>query len=353
MHSLTLSFLTLCVFVISSNASKYSASANADTGIDYEKEEKPFRMHKINLLWALGKKKLSSGKLADLYAELSVHDKYEAYLKKMRAANKDEDGSLEAKVLKSYARIVDHFGLEETGVKKMITPVAFDEEDVEEVKKTYFEDPKLYSMWEKAQEAGFSKKDLMMLKEEFQHQQMRINEFNFIVSQLGGNPDAFEDEDPFENEVDPLFVTKDLTEQEIKDKELMIRQNHSKIREGYEQLETLVSSVVVVDEPEFKDNRVYKLWAMAKKTGWSERQLNSFKEELKHFEHRLSKLTYYKDALQQSEDAIARYREKGLELPEKHKKLVEKNEFLDRTVNKLYTDLKSRITKHLKHADEL
>ncbi|GFR95211.1 alpha-2-macroglobulin receptor-associated protein [Elysia marginata] len=309
-------------------------------------------MQKVNLLWAKGKKKLSSAKLADLYAELSVHDKYEGHLKKMRAANKDEDGTLEAKVLKSYTQIVEHFGLEEPGKRKLTNPTPFDEEDMEMEKETQFEDTKLQSMWRAAQQAGFSKKDLIMLKEEFQHQQMRINEFSFLVQELGGNPDLLEDEDPFENNVSPLLTKETLTAQELKERELVIRENHTVVKEGYEKLETLLSTVTA-PEPAFQDNRVYKLWAMAKKTDWSQRELDSFKEELKHFEHRLSKLTYYKDQLEQSEDAIMRFKEKGLEVPEKHQKLIEKNEFLDRTVNKLYADLKSKITKSLKHMDEL
>lgn len=31
------------------------------------------------------------------------------------------------------------------------------------------------------------------------------------------------------------------------------------------------------EEPDFKDNRVYQLWAMAQKTNWSEEERNSFK----------------------------------------------------------------------------
>ncbi|RUS72670.1 hypothetical protein EGW08_019566 [Elysia chlorotica] len=352
MRALILSSI-ICVLIIYTNASKYSKSANDD--IDYEREEKPFRMKKVNLLWTKGKKKLSSRKLADLYAELSVHDKYEAHLKKIRAANKDEDGTLEAKVMKSYALIVDHFGLDDSlpsGKNKHINEIPFEEEEYTG-KEIQFQDRKLQSMWRKAQESGFSQSDLQMLREEFQHQQIKVNELNFLMAELGADPDLLEDADPYENVVWPDIKMKEqLSEEKLKESNvtLKLKENHGKVKAGYQKLEDLISSVGV-PEPVFTDDRINNLWAMAKKTDWSMNELNSFKEELKHFEHRLSKLSYYKDQLDGSEDAITRMKEKGLEIPEKHQKLMEKNEFLDRTVNKLYTDLKSRINKSLKHLE--
>ena len=86
-----------------------------------------------------------------------------------------------------------------------------------------------------------------------------------------------EDADPDENVVDPTIKTKeDLTQEQLKEREIIIKGNHSEIKEGYQRLNDLVSSIAV-PEPVFRDNRVYKLWAMAKKTDWSINELNSFK----------------------------------------------------------------------------
>ena len=42
--------------------------------------------------------------LADLYADLKIHDKYEMELKKYKAAKMDSDGQKEAMVLENYQR---------------------------------------------------------------------------------------------------------------------------------------------------------------------------------------------------------------------------------------------------------
>ncbi|GFO38861.1 alpha-2-macroglobulin receptor-associated protein [Plakobranchus ocellatus] len=351
MRALVVVFITVSAFATCLHATKYSKSANLNSGLDYENEERPFRMKKVNMLWAKGKKKLSNVKLADLYAELSVHDKYEAQLKKLKAANKDQDGALEAKVLKSYARIVEHFTLDDSFAShnsKLSNEIVFEEDEVQE-KETFFEDPKLQSMWRRAQLAGFSKKDLAMLKEEFQHQQMKINEFNFVFRELGENLEDDDDlMDPTENVVDPEQLKLDMTVSELKDKQLAMTENRTMIREGYMRLEGLMTSISL-PEPVFKDDRMHKLWAMAKKTDWSEKELESFKEELKHFEYRLEKQAFYKEQLRLSQEALERKSGEDSEFPEKVQKLQEKNKFFDKTVNKLYADLKSKIDSGMKH----
>lgn len=45
---------------------------------------------------------LTSSKLAELYADLKVHDKHEGHLKKLIAQNMDQDGAMEIKVVTNY-----------------------------------------------------------------------------------------------------------------------------------------------------------------------------------------------------------------------------------------------------------
>ncbi|CAL1532641.1 unnamed protein product [Lymnaea stagnalis] len=319
----------LTLFLIEfSHSNKYSQTANTD--INLENQDKPFRMKKTNLLWSKAQERLSSVKLAELYADLQVHDRQELHLKKMKGDNFDKDGQYEARVLASYRRIIEDFGLEDVFFGNEIP------DHDQEKKSSQFQDPKLQSMWKRAEESGFTEKDLKMLREEFWHQQMRIQEYQFLHRQLNDFPD------PEDNTVDLEQKKLGLSTEDVSNKKAAMKNTKKDIKDGYMKLEHLTATLSG-SEPMFKDHRVLKLWALAKKTNWSEEEQNSFKEELKHFENRLSKEAFYKEQVELSSSEN--------ELKDRHQELKDKHEFMNRKVKKLHTDLKTRIDKALMHSE--
>ncbi|KAI8795061.1 alpha-2-macroglobulin receptor-associated protein-like isoform X2 [Biomphalaria glabrata] len=307
---------------------KYSEEANAQfldlSDNNLKEHENPFRMKKVNALWTKAKNRVSGPHLAELFADLKVHDKYELQLKKMKAENSDKDGSYEAMVLKNYLKIIKQYDLENVYFGNDVTS-ADKRTDVE------FTDSKLKSLWNKAQMAGFSAEDLSTLKDEFWHQQMKIQELEFMKSQKNDIPD------PADNSVD--------TNEQVSN----IKKSKTEIKDGYLRLEELVSSLPKND-PLFKDSRVHQLWALAKKTNWSEDELNSFKAKLLHFENRLTKQSFYKEQLDMSAQKIESDLKDDNYL-DRHRQLEEKHEVIYKNIKKLHTELKTKVTKALKHLE--
>ncbi|BFZ03159.1 hypothetical protein BsWGS_06198 [Bradybaena similaris] len=341
-------FVLICLSVVTDVcvSSKYSKEAQGiglyDTDLDFENKENPFRMKKVtvNLLWTKGKKMLTSARLAELYADLKIHDKHEGHLKKLIAQNMDQDGAMEIKVVTNYRRIVEQYGLDDSFSKNDIfitNELPLEDETDKDVQ---FQDSKLQMMWMKAQQAGFSDTDLAMLKEEFIHQQMKINEFDFIHKELNQLAD------PEDNIIDREQVKPSQSHKEVSEKKDGMKKVKRDIKEGYMKLEQLVSSVPA-SEPMFKDSRVHKLWALAQKTNWTSEQLNGFKEELLHFEHRLSKQAFYQQQLQQAAEAL----QEDEDAAERHRNLEEKAQNFGRKIKKLHTAFQSRLDQALKHTE--
>ncbi|XP_025106175.1 alpha-2-macroglobulin receptor-associated protein-like isoform X2 [Pomacea canaliculata] len=329
-RALTFSLLLSCLLFFCS-CDKKSAYDNVQIP-DIVTEERPFRMLKVNLLWEKAKKHLSGSKLADLYVDLKVQDKHEAAFKKLRADGMDKDGLKEAQVNAEFRDIIEKHGLEdffkENELANEITPQ-------QEKKMTHFSDKKLQAMWQRAEKAGFTEQDLEKLREEFWHQQMKIDELNFLKNELGI-------EDVTDNEISGSKKSG-MTLEKRKDLNLDLKTKNKDIKSGYFRLEGMFSEFDK-EEPDFKDNRVYQLWAMAQKTNWSEEERNSFKEELRHFENRLYKQEFFEDQLRKSADALKNDLEDG-SYPEKHLQLEQKTRDLGIKVKKLHSDLKTRVDK--------
>nr|KAG5714649.1 hypothetical protein BaRGS_000137 [Batillaria attramentaria] len=133
------------------------------------------------------------------------------------------------------------------------------------------------------------------------------------------------------------------SQEEMKELEHNLKSQSKDIRAGYYRLEDMISEFDR-EEPEFRDHRVYKLWALAKKTDWSPEELESFKEELLHFERRLQKHEHYEDQLMQSADAL-RDQVKDGKYPEKHAQLEQRTQELRQKVKKMHDELKTRVSK--------
>ncbi|KAK3091581.1 hypothetical protein FSP39_020942, partial [Pinctada imbricata] len=281
--------------------------------------------------------KLSGPKLADLYADLTVQDKVERQLKKLKAEDLDKDGLKEAEVRQRMLELVHKYGLQD-----YISMPHFDgrSNDIPEDSHTdMIRDKKLKKLWKSAEYAGFSEKELEELKEEFWHQQMKIDEYNTL------RDDIISMGELNDNAIEP---GKDFMRSR-KEKKMDLKVKEKQLKESYDKLETLAKASSY-DNLEFKDPRVYELWALAKRAKMSEEELESFKSELKHFEHRLGKHDFYQEQLKVSEDAMI-YSDKNLQIPDKHLQLEQKARDYERKVQKYHTDLRYRIDKALQHSE--
>ncbi|XP_005094211.1 alpha-2-macroglobulin receptor-associated protein [Aplysia californica] len=339
--------ILLLVVAASVQASnKYSKEANEDddtftAGMEYDPS--PFRMQKVNLLWNKAKKRVSGQDLADLYADLKVHDKYEANLKKVRSENKDEDGTIEEKVLTNYKRIMTRYLPDSLPAESRETnEIPLYDDFYEPEKEVFFQDSKLQNMWVRAQQAGFSEEDLNTLKVEFEHQQMKIHEFEFVHRELYNNAGT---ED---NTVDVSQMKLNLSPDEVNMKVEELKNTKTNVKEGFMKLEKLASSLPS-SEPAFQDSRVQALWSMAKKTNWTSEELSSFQEELHHFETRVSKHRYYVNELKYAKEAVEAG--EGEESIEKHEFLTEKASVMKKTIGKIHSGLKERVEEALEHIE--
>ncbi|XP_041363164.1 alpha-2-macroglobulin receptor-associated protein-like [Gigantopelta aegis] len=318
-------------------ASKYSEEAN----MNLDEEERPFRIAKVNMVWEKAKKRISGLRLAELYADLKIHDKEQLSLKKYKAENLDEDGLKEAAVNTKFRNIIDTYQLQEhfKTDKRYVNsandvPLETERDTVPE-----FTDRKLQKIWKKALMTGFDAEELDKLKEEFWHQQMKLDEYNNLLLELD------ETEDTSDNSIE-RFKKTEMDPKSLKEKHADMKDVHKKIRDGYLKLESLT----VKKDLEFQDPRVYQLWALAQKANMSEKDLESFRMELKHFEHRITKYEYIKEQVYYSKQSLKDVG-KDRELEDKHLELEEKEKHYALKVKKLHTDLKKIVDKAIQHSE--
>ncbi|KAI0213575.1 Alpha-2-macroglobulin receptor-associated protein [Lamellibrachia satsuma] len=303
-------------------------------------------MNKINLFWEKASKKLKPGVLADLFAELKIQDKLELDAKRKKAEGFDESGEHEAMVRNRLHDILRRFGVEHNKIPDGQLHNS-DENDV------WLKDPadihreglkvdkKLGKLWKKAQKTGFTDEELLTLKTEFIHHQQKLDEFDELRNEINAL------EDISENSLE-RFKDGEDTVKSLKNKHVDLKRQYHSLQNDYKKLEQKFSSN---DETtEFQHPKVVELWQMAKQSNFSERELTSFKEELKHFEHKLNKHEVFKN---EADLATGNLKKDNSGMSSDQHKLQVKAKEYGRKVKKLHTELKMRISDVLSAHNEL
>nr|ABM55634.1 hypothetical protein [Maconellicoccus hirsutus] len=280
---------------------KYSKEANVKLKEYFEEDvnfhvrdvDKPFRMAKLNLLWAKGKLRLSEPKLKSFYSDLKLHDKEEiAFKHYIATGNSDKEGLKEAELRKKLIGIMSTYGLlehfqEMQDVKKVkdydIHPDSYMNREV-------FKDKKLNKLWTKAELAGFSKIELQVLKEEFTHHQDKIDEYYSLINSVPQTDDNTVDES-FDklNLIDNVEESNDvIPENKFQNSVNNIRTKGREVKDGYDRLERLTAQGP--NSKEFVEPKVQGLWKLAVNSNFTNSELESFRTELHHYEKRLLKL---------------------------------------------------------------
>ncbi|XP_046656659.1 alpha-2-macroglobulin receptor-associated protein-like isoform X1 [Daphnia pulicaria] len=326
---------------------KYSKEANQPEpveGVDkdsWKSIDKPFRLAKINLIWAKAQKRLTEFKLKSLYSELKVQDKEELQLKRLKADNLDKDGLKEAEIRKKFGNVIERYGLADHFDKDTESNQA----DSTTNSHSIFKDKKLNKLWLKAESAGFTEPELKMLKDEFAHHQEKVLQYYSLLEEHNSRK-LREDTDAFVNEAftDTLQDLGDKIEPNLENSAVEgVRSTHRELKYGYDRLERMTLSGP--KSRDFEEPKVQGLWKIALNGDFTSEELESLRTELRHYEQRLQKLRFIQaqHSLQQAKTELGNKSEF-----QDANELRQRIKLQSRKVEKLHADLEARITqRHL------
>jgi hypothetical protein len=160
---------------------------------DFKNLQKPFRIARLNLIWAKAVHKLTEPKLKSLYSELKIQDKEELAWKQLNSQHLDKEGLKEATLRKKLLGILSTYGLleyfedSENPEKYKHHAGLTGKNTGKQSSKSLFKDKKLNKLWEKAEISGFTPEELSTLKEEFQHHEEKIDLYYKMLEELHEN----------------------------------------------------------------------------------------------------------------------------------------------------------------------
>lgn len=323
----------------------------------------PFKINKLNLIWTKAQHSLGSAKLKDLKIDLLRHEVDELSLKKMKALNQDKDGLVEAAVRKKLLIIMTKYALERF-YDDVHPPVPVDGNSYgkdyasEHVAKLpTFRDGKLNKLWKKAEKSGLSHEQLMILHEEFQNQQNKLDghyeTMNAIEDEIKKLKKTRND-NSLESDIEDARKkkAKSRVHETPSEKKARLESNvhqglkdkHTKIKKGFEDLHKKISTGVMDEDRPFEDDIVNDLWATALKSNFSPPDLESLKEELEHYQTRVKKLKHFQNQLERYENGSkesSSYSEDNDEVKHIRKRVDE----LGRKVEKAHNTIENMIKK--------
>ncbi|XP_036372988.1 alpha-2-macroglobulin receptor-associated protein [Megalops cyprinoides] len=346
LHSLAVMLIScVCIGVL---GGKYSREMN-EPKLSDGKSPVEFRIAKLNQVWEKAiRMQLAPVKQAELHSDLKIQEKDELQWKKLKAEGLDENGEKEAKLRRNFNVILAKYGMD--GKKDTRGLDTNNLKDHESKDGDIFDDPRLDKLWNKAKNSGkFSEEELLSLRREFQHHKEKIQEYNIVMDTLSRT------EEIHKNVIDPL--DGDVKEHVLHQKHTELKEKMRNLNQGFERLRKL-SHEGFSEDSEFKEPRVIELWEMAKRANLSEDELDSLKEELKHFETKVEKHQHYQEQLDLSHQKLKHVEALGdkehiLRTQEKYKSLAEKTREMGYKMKKHLQDLTSKISRNGLNHNEL
>lgn len=292
-------------------------------------QDQLFKISKLNTLWAKAQHSLGPAKLKDLGNDLIKHELDQMSLKKMKAHNQDKDGLFEATVRRNLHSIMAKYSLErfyddihpsidtESHVKKdnLEKVKSKGSESLSDLKST-FRDKKLNKLWRKAEQSGFTQEQLMVLYEEFEHTQEKLDghyeTMNLIEEELNANARKAERrsnslDDIIEEDSKPMKAKKikeSAAEKKARlgsDNQQALKEKYSDIKKGIDQLhKKIISGQLDESARPFEEGPVNELWAAAVQANFTDSELDSFREELEHYQTRVKKLNHFQMELERN-----------------------------------------------------
>lgn len=324
-----------------------------------------FKINKLNLIWTKAEKSLGPDKLKDLKNDLDKHELDELSLKKMKTHNQDKDGLFEAAVRKRLLTILAKYSLDR--YFDDVHPVAYNEKNLSKSNsnnknsregQVTFRDSKLDKLWKKAEKSGFSQEQLMILHEEFEHQQDKLDEHYETMNMIEEELDKrVKDNQKFENSLENFTEKtpkKKLSIEKAKEKSSekkarldtnihqTLKDKYGDIKKGYVKLQKKVVNREIHEDTPFEEEPVIKLWSAAQKSSFTEEELESFKEELEHYETRIKKLKHFENQLERNQ-IVSKDLSSGAEEDDEAKHIRKRVKELSRKVEKTHKSLEKRV----------
>lgn len=299
-----------------------------------DSDERKFRSGRVNQVWEKAKRmELPTLKMTDLYADLKHQDRLMMEHKQNKKNQGEDDGLREAELTDALHDIMVNYGI--IGRRKA-TP------DQKKKKLSsdsrFVEDPKLDKLWQTANKHGkFTEDELKSLHLEFMHHRKKVEEYELLKSETGEM-----------NDMSDNAVEKQLKKEEHNMKQEKMTEILEDIKEGYERLHLKTKQGTLNgDSVPFTEPRVAALWDEARKGNFTDQELDSIKEELRHFQTRIQKHLFFRDQLKNSVEKVKFHGGKDAvptEHIEVHDHLENKVQDLAAKVKKMHHDLSKKLS---------
>ncbi|XP_016049648.2 alpha-2-macroglobulin receptor-associated protein [Erinaceus europaeus] len=300
-----------------------------------------FRMEKLSQLWEKAQRlQLPSARLWELHADLKLQERDEFRGKRLQAEGRDLDGQEEARLSRQLHVLVAKYGLDGRKDAGGESSNAIDDTSLD----TDLEDPRLEKLWHKAKTSGkFSSEELARLWREFVHHRDKAREYSALLDALSRT------EEMHENLVGPL--DGGLPEEEaLRSRHADLKDRLRSLNQGFDRLHKVSHQGYGAQPDEFEEPRVLELWEMAQAANFTPKELEAFREELRHFEARVDKHSHYQKQLQLSLEKLQHAEGLGdrghvSRSRERHAQLQEKTRELGYKVKKHLQDLSGRVSR--------
>uniref|UniRef100_A0AAZ3QPR6 Low density lipoprotein receptor-related protein associated protein 1 n=1 Tax=Oncorhynchus tshawytscha TaxID=74940 RepID=A0AAZ3QPR6_ONCTS len=316
-------------------AGKYSREMNDQKPSVDGKSTVEFRIAKLNQVWEKATRmQLPPVRQAELHSDLKIQEKDELQWKKSKAEGMDENGEREAKLRRGFNVILAKYGMDGKKDTRPLESNNLKDHDIREG--DMFDDPRLDKLWNKAKSSGkFSEEEMQSLKREFQHHKDKISEYNIVMDTVSRT------EEIHKNVISPL-------EGEVK--QHVLHQKHTDLKDKMRDLNQGFERLRKLSYEEFKEPRVIELWEMAQRANLTGDELDSLKEELKHFETKVEKHSHYQEQLELSHQKLRHVEALGdndhiLRNQERYNNLAEKTREMGYKMKKHMQDLTSKISR--------
>uniref|UniRef100_A0A8K9WVT3 Low density lipoprotein receptor-related protein associated protein 1 n=1 Tax=Oncorhynchus mykiss TaxID=8022 RepID=A0A8K9WVT3_ONCMY len=287
-------FAVLCL-AVGAIAGKYSREMNDQKPSVDGKSTVEFRIAKLNQVWEKATRmQLPPVRQAELHSDLKIQEKDELQWKKSKAEGMDENGEREAKLRRGFNVILAKYGMDGKKDTRPLESNNLKDHDIREG--DMFDDPRLDKLWNKAKSSGkFSEEEMQSLKREFQHHKDKISEYNIVMDTVSRT------EEIHKNVISPL--EGEVKQHVLHQKHTDLKDKMRDLNQGFERLRKL-SHEGFSEDSEFKEPRVIELWEMAQRANLTGDELDSLKEELKHFETKVEKHSHYQEQLELSHQKL-------------------------------------------------
>ncbi|XP_034058327.1 alpha-2-macroglobulin receptor-associated protein isoform X1 [Gymnodraco acuticeps] len=339
--------VALC-FGVGVMAGKYSRDVNEPKSSDGQKLE--FRIAKLDQVWnKANRMQLSPVRQSELHSDLKIQEKDELQWKKLKVEGLDENGEKEAQLRRNFNVILAKYGMDGKRDTRSLESNHLKDHDIKEG--DTFEDPRLDKLWNKAKSSGkFSSEEMLSLKREFQHHKDKTHEYNILMDTISRT-----EEEIHKNEISAL--EGDTKEHVLHQKHSDLKQKMSDLNQGFERLRKISREGFSTDS-EFREPRVIELWEAAKRANLSDNELDSLKEELRHFETKVEKHSHYQEQLELSHQKLQHVESLGdkehiKRNQEKYNTIAEKTREMGYKMKKHMQDLSSKISREGLEHNEL